>query len=187
VSTTFVCRCKCQPRSSTINGRLSVANARVSTIRLSWAGPRSSSVNPQLVFVLDAKRHRCVLYRCEWQPRVWAERAPSRANRNHSHVCAVPSEVRTSVFAMTAATNGRQTDRIPSTAKVKQQKIPSLAVVKDVWLAWLQSNSSQRHFQPRLGRATVVASYFDHLQAPTRCAPILGSSSDAHLEIYFSY
>jgi hypothetical protein len=48
-------------------------------------------------------------------------------------------------------------------------------------------DSSQRHFQPRLGRATVVTSYFDHQQAPTRCAPILGSSSDAHLEIYFSY
>jgi hypothetical protein len=35
--------------------------------------------------------------------------------------------------------------------------------------------------------SAVVASYFDHLQAPTHCAPILGSSSDAHLEIYFSY
>ena len=45
-------------------------------------------------------------------------------------------------------------------------------------------DSSQRHFQPRLGRATVVASYFDHLQAPTRCAAISGSSVDAHFEIY---
>jgi hypothetical protein len=32
-----------------------------------------------------------------------------------------------------------------------------------------------------------VASYFDRLQAPTRCAPIEGSSFDAHLEISFSY
>jgi hypothetical protein len=55
-------------------------------------------------------------------------------------------------------------------------------------IAWsrLTDDSSQRHFQPRLGRATVVASYFDYLQAPTRWAPIEGSSFDAHLEIYFS-
>jgi hypothetical protein len=34
--------------------------------------------------------------------------------------------------------------------------------------------SSQRHFHPRLGRATVFVSFFDHTQAPTRCAPIEG-------------
>ena len=34
-------------------------------------------------------------------------------------------------------------------------------------------------------RAAVAASYFDHLQASTRCAPIEGSSFAAHLEIYF--
>jgi hypothetical protein len=34
------------------------------------------------------------------------------------------------------------------------------------------------------GRATVVASYFDHLQAHTRCAPTEGSYIDAHLEVY---
>jgi hypothetical protein len=36
-------------------------------------------------------------------------------------------------------------------------------------------------------QATVVASYFDHLQIPTRCAPTEGSSFNAHLEVYLSY
>jgi hypothetical protein len=50
------------------------------------------------------------------------------------------------------------------------------------------THSSQRHFQPRLGRATVFASFFDHTQAPTRCAPIEGFFTFAHLEFsYFSY
>jgi hypothetical protein len=43
------------------------------------------------------------------------------------------------------------------------------------WGRWNKQTaySSQRHFQPRLCRATVAASYFDHLPAPSRCALLL--------------
>jgi hypothetical protein len=37
------------------------------------------------------------------------------------------------------------------------------------------------------GRYVPHEQALSELVAPTRCAPILGSSSDAHLEIYFSY
>jgi hypothetical protein len=51
-----------------------------------------------------------------------------------------------------------------------------------------RGHTLQIHFKPlpTPGRATVVTSYFDHQQAPTRCAPIEGSSFDAHFEVCFS-
>jgi hypothetical protein len=42
-------------------------------------------------------------------------------------------------------------------------------------------------FTSALRKQCVVASYFDRLLAPTRCAPIEGTPFDAHLEIYVSY